>query len=175
MRKIPGAIYWMVLVVSAIHLLACSGKPESGPGKVRWDREICTRCAMALSDRHFAAQIRGGPLGEKPKLYKFDDIGCAVIWLDKQPWKDNPNEEIWVNDHRTGEWLDARKAWYVTGQTTPMDYELGAEKDKSEGALTFEQAKKHIYEVEQRFSAHGGEPVSSESTDEATPAKGGQP
>ncbi len=159
MRKLFSVLYLLLSLSVLSQLSACSGKPDTGPGKVRWDREICTRCAMALSDRHYAAQVRGGPVGQKSKLYKFDDIGCAVIWLDEQKWKDNPAVEIWVNDYRNGKWLDARKAWYVTGKTTPMDYALGAQPEKTEGALDFAQAKKHVYEVEKRLNLHSGLPV----------------
>jgi len=83
---------------------------------------------MVLSDRHYGAQIRVPPgEGRKwGKVYKFDDIGCAVLWMDQQPWKEGPAIEIWVADHRDGQWLDARSAYYVTGKTTPMEYGLGA-------------------------------------------------
>ncbi len=159
MRKPFAVVHTILGAILLMQLCACSGKPDSGPGKVRWDQEICTRCAMALSDRHYAAQIRGGPAGQKPKLYKFDDIGCAVIWLDQQQWKDNPAVEIWVNDYRNGKWLDARKAWYITGKKTPMDYALGAQPERTAGALDFTQARKHVYEVEKRLSLHSGLPV----------------
>lgn len=149
MLLVPLALLFM--------LAGCSGEPDTGPGKVRWDREVCVRCAMALSDHNYAAQVRGGPAGQKSKLYKFDDIGCAVIWLDQQPWKDNPKTEIWVADHRNGDWLDARKAWYVKGKITPMGYGLGATPEKTPGALDFAQARQHIYEVEEQTHAHRGD------------------
>jgi nitrous oxide reductase accessory protein NosL len=151
MHKLLGLFALLLL------LAGCSGEPDTGPGKVRWDREICARCAMAVSDHNYAAQIRGGPVGQKGKLYKFDDIGCAVIWLDQQPWKDNPSIEIWVTDYRNGDWIDARKAWYVKGKITPMGYGLGATPEKETGALDFAAAKKHIYNVEETFHIHRGD------------------
>jgi hypothetical protein len=36
-----------------------------------------------------------------------------------------------------------------------MEYGLGAQRDPAPGALGFEQAIAHIYEVERRFSAEG--------------------
>jgi len=139
-------------------LAGCSGEPETGPGKVRWDRETCARCAMAVSDHNYSAQVRGGPAGQKRKLYKFDDIGCAIIWLDERPsWKDDPATEIWVTDYHNGDWIDARKAWYVTGKITPMAYGLGATLEKESGALTFEEARKHVYEVEEQTHTHRGD------------------
>jgi len=147
----------LLIFASLALLAACSGEPDTGPGKIRWDREVWARCAMAVSDHNYAAQVRGGPAGQKGKLYKFDDIGCAVIWLDGKPWKDNPKTEIWVTDYRNGDWIDARKAWYVKGKITPMGYGLGATPEKAPGALDFAQAKKHIYEVEEQTHAHRGD------------------
>ncbi len=139
-------------------LSACGKEQTTGPVKVRWDREICARCAMAISDHAYAAEIRGGRKGKKSKIYKFDDIGCAVVWIDKQNWKDDPKTEIWVKDIKTKKWIDARKAWYLDLKKSPMDYGLGAQAVKAENALNFEQARKHIYEVEQRFNPHIGLP-----------------
>jgi hypothetical protein len=148
-----------LLASIALMLTACSSEPDTGPGKVRWDREVCERCVMAVSDRNYSAQVRGGPQEKKTKLYKFDDLGCAVIWLDEQPWKDDPRTEIWVTDFSNGEWINAKTAWYITGKTTPMDYQLGAQPASEKGALSYEQAKKHIYEVEKRFNTHNGQPL----------------
>ena len=149
-------------------LSSCGEEQTTGPIKVRWDREICARCAMAVSDRNYSAQVRGGRKGKKSKVYKFDDVGCAVIWLDKQNWQDDPRTEIWVNEHNSGEWIDARKAWYVQMKNTPMDYGLGAQTEKVDGALSFEEAKKHIYEVEQRFNPHTGQPRQIEESKSET-------
>ena len=144
-----------VLILAVFLLAACSGDPGTGPVEVKWDRDTCERCRMVLSDRHHSAQVRGGPAGEKAKVFMFDDIGCAVIWLEDKSWKDDPRTEIWVSDHRSGEWLDARKASYVGGELTPMEYGLGAQMEPVPGALNFAQAKAHIFDVEARFNAHG--------------------
>jgi hypothetical protein len=71
-----------------------------------------------------------------------------VIWLDKQLWKDDPRTEIWVNDHESGDWIDASKAWYLTGKTTPMDYGLAAQLAKVEGALNYQEAVEEVYKRE---------------------------
>ncbi len=135
--------------------VGCSGDTGTGPVEVTWDRDACQRCRMVLSDRVHAAQVRGGPQGQKAKVHKFDDIGCAVVWLKDQPWADDPATEIWVTDHRSGQWIDARNAHYLTGQMTPMEYGLGAQVEPAAGALSFEQATAHIVGVERRFNVHG--------------------
>jgi len=161
------------ILLSCLFLVlgGCTPDEVTGPGEVRWDRETCTRCNMAVGDRAYAAQVRGASPGEKSRLYKFDDIGCAVIWLDKQAWKDDAHTAIWVADHRNGAWIDARKAFYVTGKISPMNYGLGAQAEIAEGAFDYSQAIKHIMTAETEHHRHGGHrpvnnpasnPVSSE-------------
>ncbi len=135
-------------------LSGCSGDATTGPVAVSWDRDACDRCRMVLSDRVHTAQVRGGPEGGKQRVYLFDDIGCAVIWLDEQAWKDGPGVEIWVTDHRDGHWIDARNAWYVDGNHTPMGYGLGAQDQPADGALRFAAARERIYDVEARYNDH---------------------
>lgn len=125
-------------------LTGCGEKdPGHGPGKIHWDRDTCVRCNMIISDRRFAAQIRGG---EKRKVYKFDDIGCALFWLKEQkiPWADAADTEIWVTDHKTGDWLDARSAHYIAGKTTPMLYGFGALREPVAGSVDFQTMKAAI-------------------------------
>lgn len=149
----------MRLLASVLLLVligGCSDEKNTGPGEVRWDREICVRCAMAVSDHNYSAQIRQVIPGKRSKLYKFDDIGCAVIWLDEQSWKDDPLVEIWVTDYRNGDWIDARKAYYVPGKITPMDYGLGATTEKEAGkqVLNYAGAMAHIYKIEEKYQIH---------------------
>ncbi len=138
-------------------LAACSGDSGTGPGAVTWDRDACERCRMVLSDRRFAAQVRvpAEQEGKRSRLHRFDDVGCAVLWLDQQPFKDRPGIEIWVTDHQSGEWIDARTAHYVRVRNTPMEYGLGAQRAPAGGALDFRQAVLHVFEVEKRFGDDG--------------------
>jgi len=64
--------------------------------------------------------------------------------------------EIWVNDYKTKQWIDARKAWYIKDEISPMGYGLGAQLDKAVDALNYDQAIEHIYVVEEKLNIHGG-------------------
>lgn len=143
-----------LLLIAAL-LGACSGDPGTGAVDVKWDRDVCVRCNMVLSARNHSAQVRYTPAGQRSKVHLFDDIGCAVLWLDKQAWKADPAVEIWVTDHRDGRWIDARSARYVPGQLTPMEYGLGAQTEADGDSLSFEQARQHIARIEERFNVHG--------------------
>ncbi|MCU7916565.1 MAG: nitrous oxide reductase accessory protein NosL [Candidatus Thiodiazotropha sp. (ex Gloverina cf. vestifex)] len=146
----------LLIVAWFLLLTACSGDSGSGPKQVKWDRDACERCRMVLSDRFHAAQVRYFPPEKKRSVVAFfDDIGCATLWLADNPWEKDPKTEIWVADHRTGDWIDARNATYVKGNLTPMEYGLGAQSDNTPGGLTFERAKQHIMEIEKRFNVHG--------------------
>lgn len=146
-----------VALLTAVLLPGCSNDPGTGPAEVKWDRVTCERCRMVLSDRHYSAEIRVHPEGKRSKVYFFDDIGCAVLWLEGagKRWADDPRTEIWVKDHRSGEWIDARTATYVEGKLTPMEYGLGAQSDPDPNGMDFAAAIQRIHEVEERFNAHG--------------------
>jgi nitrous oxide reductase accessory protein NosL len=126
-------------------LAACARAPQSGPVEIAWDRDVCEYCRMVISDRAHAAQIRGGPGN---KVYRFDDLGCALNWLQARGW-DQQGVEIWVADSRHPRqvhWLDARAAHYLPGQTTPMDYGLGAVSGAPLGSLDFTAARRAMLE-----------------------------
>ncbi|MET0081985.1 MAG: nitrous oxide reductase accessory protein NosL [Sedimenticola sp.] len=146
-----GALLLFLLVPLFV---ACNSDPGTGAVEAKWDRDSCERCRMVLSDRNHSAQVRQPMPNGKSKVLMFDDIGCASLWLEDKPWRDDPRTEIWVTDHRTGEWIDARSATYIVGNVTPMAYGLGAQKESAPNGLDYAQAKKHIFETEERFNTH---------------------
>jgi len=137
-----------LLALGWLLLLGGCSEPQTGPAEVHWDRDTCERCRMVLSDRRHAAQVRHRLADGRSKVYRFDDIGCAVVWLHDKPWGDDPKTEIWVNDWRDGKWIDARKATYVTGQITPMQYGFGAQSAPDPKGLDFEQMRASVLEQE---------------------------
>lgn len=143
MRENVGLRGWIFGGMLIALLSGCLQEPASGSVEVKWDRDTCVRCNMALSDRHFAAQVRGG---DKRKIVKFDDFGCAIFWLEKQAWAHDPATEFWVMDYSGNEvkWLDARKSHYVPGKTSPMGYGFAAVALPVPGSVTFEEARKQI-------------------------------
>lgn len=143
------------LLVMLLILSACSGDPGTGAVAVEWSHDGCKRCNMILNDQFHAAQIRYTPSDAPSEVHLFDDLGCAVIWLEGQSWKDDPSIELWVNESKTGSWIDAQKASYVTGQQTPMQYGLGAQSEATEGSIDFQAAREQIFKVERYFNQHG--------------------
>lgn len=111
------------LVLAGALLLAC-GEPDHGPVAIHWDRDTCERCQMAISDPRFAVEVRARA-GER--VHRFDDLGCALAWLDQHPSAAGARPaELWVR-HLEGErWLDAFSAAYRAGRKSPMGYGFGA-------------------------------------------------
>ena len=128
----------------AAALLAGCGADEGfadGMLPIKWDRDTCARCGMAIGDRRFAAQLRGGPGNQ---AVKFDDIGCATTWCSEKagamPWLNEPATRWWVADFNGGgkRWLPARAAHYARGPRSPMGYDLAAHAQAVPDSLSFE-------------------------------------
>jgi hypothetical protein len=139
------ALTWVVLAAAA----AC-GDGTTGPARVAWGRDACQHCGMAISERRYAVQIRTGS-----KVVRFDDFGCAVLWLDRHD--DSRLDEIWAMDAEGDGWLDARAASFRPGQRTPMAYGFAAVSEAREGDVSFEAARQIILEHE-RERARGRNP-----------------
>ena len=101
----------------------CEERSKTDVSKVHWDRDMCARCVMVVSDRHNTTQVKHPDTGKK---YMFDDIGCAILWFkdEKIDWKDRA--VIWITDVNSGKWIDARTAFYDTENITPMAYGFSA-------------------------------------------------
>ena len=147
-RRFVGsfAVAGFTLTPIAAMLAACGrASMPAGMVEIKWDRDTCTRCSMVLSDRRFAAQVRGGP---KDSNFKFDDIGCAAFWLKDQPWGKDAATRIWVADVGSRgdavQWLDARKAQYLGGKTSPMGYNFAAVATAQPGSFDFETMREHV-------------------------------
>jgi len=103
----------------------------------------CTECGMVvMMDSKFTSKITRG---DTP-LY-FCDIGDLFTYLKKKNVQDAGIE---VKDYTSGEWIDARKAFYVKSVKkfdSPMGWGIAAFKDKNEasqsgGAMDFENTAK---------------------------------
>ncbi len=146
----------MALIVT---LSGCEKRQSEGVATMHWDRDMCERCKMAISERKYAVQVQNPQTG---KTYKFDDIGCAVLWFDEEkiPWKDEA--KIWITDAKTGKWIDARTAIYTDDSITPMAFGFAAYTQetlpKNHHTLTFDEVVQKVFVIEklntQKVGAH---------------------
>ena len=136
-----------LLLIALITLtqVGCEKKSTTDVAEVHWDRDMCARCVMVVSDRHNSVQVRD----PKGKTYMFDDIGCMVLWFKNNHITWQEKATIWVNDVETGEWINARTAIYNSSNTTPMAYGFSAHttnnnfKEEDE-VLSFEEISKRV-------------------------------
>ena len=139
--------------LAALLVAGCAddgGPWPEGMLPIKWDRDACLRCKMAISDRRFAVQVRGGPRAE---AFKFDDIGCAVSWChDKRkdhPWTADAATRWWVAESRSDghQWLDARRAQFIAGPRSPMGYDLLAVAAEQPGSVDFDTMARKVVET----------------------------
>jgi len=95
-----------------------------------WGKQPCEHCKMLVSQRQSAAQLVHA--GER---HYFDDIGCMVQWLAEK----HLEARAWV---RFGDgWVEADRARYRDGATTPMDHGFVANAD---GDVTFTELRRRV-------------------------------
>jgi nitrous oxide reductase accessory protein NosL len=138
--------YLLILAFIISIFSGCEKKVTTGIHEVHWDRDMCELCKMVVSERHYAVQVVNPNTG---KSYMFDDLGCMVLWFqeEKVSWEDKAL--IYISDAISGDFIDARKAYYDTNSRTPMDYGFGAYKDKesidsSKNIITYDEARLKI-------------------------------
>jgi copper chaperone NosL len=100
----------------------------------------CAECGMTINQD---SKFFSWAIDETGRKY-FCDIGDFLYHYRKAPQK---IKEAWVKDFITGEWIDARSAFYVKSGNfkTPMAWQIGAFKNKGDAerygkALIFEEA-----------------------------------
>lgn len=145
-KTVSFTLYFLSLVIL---FTGCEEKSKTEFSKVHWDRDMCARCVMVVSDRHNTAQVKNPQTGKK---YMFDDIGCTILWFkdDKIAWQDKAI--IWITDVNTGKWIDARTAFYDTENITPMAYGFSAHKTKDtikkgQEIIDFTEVSKRVIKI----------------------------
>lgn len=132
---------WLVLM-----FLGCEKQDSHGPAKINWDRDMCDRCVMVLSDRKHTLQLKDP---NTRRVYKFDDIGCMALWFIEENIEYKDSVAIWITDADTGEWINAREAFYTTENVTPMAFGFSAHKSKTsikegEEIISYDEVLKRI-------------------------------
>ncbi len=159
-----------IIVMGAI-FVALFGIPKKNnalkPVPIRWGEDTCTRCDMSIVDAYHAVEVIN-PITKK--TYKFDDIGCAVLWLYKEhKFKWAKKAVIWVTSAKNGAWLHAKTACWVSGQITPMGFGFGAYKEKPKQykkCIPWKQVVKDIFIKEEKFekALYGNYPTGGNSS-----------
>jgi nitrous oxide reductase accessory protein NosL len=130
-----------LLAALALFGAACAPDTATGPGEIAWDRDVCEHCQMIISERRYAAQVRDA---DRKRLHRFDDLGCALLWLAGHPSADAGNAELWVLDPGSGDWIDGRAAHYTVGHRTPMGYGFAPAAGRPPDSLDLAEVRRRI-------------------------------
>lgn len=113
----------LVAVALGSAMAAC-GTSAVGPVAIDLGNDACGHCRMAIVSASTAAQIVAP--GDEPVL--FDDLGCLRDFLAAST--PPADAVVFVADHRTGQWVEARSAVFTTTTVdTPMGSGLLAHAD----------------------------------------------
>jgi len=149
--NVPDLRVALLLVLFFFGFGGCEKQDPTAVHKLHWDRDMCERCKMVVSERHHAVQV----IDPKGHAHMFDDIGCTVLWLDEEkiPWAERA--KIWITDADSGKWIDARTAFYDAYNITPMAYGLGAHEKRADikpgvEVLDFDAMVEKVNKIEAR-------------------------
>ena len=133
------AIFLVIGTLGLFLISGCDSAPPDGPTEVRWDKDICERCRMLLSDRKYAAQY----LDTKGKYHLFDDPGEMFLTFQEK-FPGDSKIKLYVTDSETGKWLKARAAYYTEGHLTPMGFGYGAHEENRANSMDFDTVLKKL-------------------------------
>jgi copper chaperone NosL len=101
----------------------------AGMAEIKWDRDTCVRCNMVISDRRFAAEMRGGEKNtcqvrrhRLPVFWLRDKASAAS--LDGGRRHPAVGGRLDGQERRPGS--TPRKAHYLGGRLSPMGYNQAA-------------------------------------------------
>jgi len=94
----------------------------------------CSECNMNIDDLNYMIEL----IAQNGNTYFFDDIGCVVLWLQKNTPKIN---KLVVKTLDTHEWIDAHKAWYTRTAPSPMGYGFAPYAKKEKGFVSYDEMK----------------------------------
>jgi copper chaperone NosL len=111
------------ILLAALVVTACASGPAP-PAKVVIGEDACAHCRMTVVSQATVAQI--ARRGDEPVF--FDEVGCLRDYLGNHAAP--ADAVIYVADHRTGAWVNARTAVFTkTSTATPMGSGLLAHAD----------------------------------------------
>jgi len=127
-------------------LLSCAIQAELKPRKVEIGKDKCAKCQMVIEEDHYVVQAKNDQ-GE----YKFfDDFGCYVRYRDNVLWNRFVGRNkfaVWIADADSGLWIPIEKAWFREGDASPMNYGIGAVKNKSNNTFDYKIAVTKINKI----------------------------
>ncbi|MDD3475903.1 MAG: hypothetical protein PHI38_03460 [Sulfurimonas sp.] len=122
-------------IASLIFLLfisACS----SSDATTSENKKSCPKCNMPLP----SSNIHTAKLQDASQNYYFDDFGCLVLWAkEKNISLDGKKIEVFSND--TNRYIDAKMAYFIINDKTPMNYGFGAYENEVSNSIKSDEVE----------------------------------
>ena len=121
----PVNIFLVLFAVVLVH--GCKPKPE----KIVYGTDNCAECKMTIMDPKFGGEI----LTKKGKVYKFDDMHCIALFLERRGVSlSSIHKTLFTNYNNSEEFIEVEKAEFVVSSLfkSPMQGNAAAFKDKTE-------------------------------------------
>lgn len=149
--------YLLVLLAVFPLIYGCNKTVDTLAKEPKWDRDVCARCAMQVSDPLHSAQIVDGISG---KRYYFDDIGCAALWMQDGKFAWSKTAKLYFTDGLNGSWIKSDDAIFAHDFVTPMSFGVATFQNKQsvpEGKtiISYDEAVKRFNDIRQsRMKKH---------------------
>ena len=86
---------FIISIFIVLIFTSCEKKISTNPKEIHWDRDMCSRCAMVISDRNHAVQVINP---EDGKAYVLMILGVLFYGLKEQNVKWEEKAVIWITD-----------------------------------------------------------------------------
>ncbi len=134
-----------ILVISQLKkdspIVIAKGNYKQLPLKIKLNKTNDTECAMLITTQNNAAEVAL----KDGRTWFFDDPGCMVKWLKDKPFK--KSAKLWIYTIDSHQWVNAKKAKYITTYHSAMHYGFAAVKDGN-NTIDFKEMVLRMYRNE---------------------------
>jgi hypothetical protein len=118
------------LIFAILLLFGCENKSlikDSQDGRfVEFENAKCNECKMDIHSKEHTTQL----IDKSGKAHFFDDVGCMVLWIEKQ----KPTiSSLWVFTKDTKRYIKIDNAKFLPNEKSPMGYNFGIYENSKDG------------------------------------------
>jgi len=121
------AVSISMAMIATILITGCNPKPE----KIAFGKDNCAECKMTIMDPKFGAEI----VTTKSKVYKFDDVHCLAIFLERRGVElSDIAQTLFVDYNNSNEFVKVSQAQFVVSSQfkSPMGGNAAAFQNETE-------------------------------------------
>lgn len=138
-KRISPAVVTIVSAFLLISISSCKAQPQ--PFTV--GKDDCHVCKMGIADLKFGGEI----LTKKGKVYKFDDVGCMMNFLNSGTLDDKEiSQKLIIDYNKPNTFLSAEKTYFLASENlkSPMRSNIAGFVSKDEAQKAQSEKKGEI-------------------------------